>query len=135
MRLLGHILAVCTVACASAVEPVELSVQMSVSRVLGGTPPRSVTTVAGGVDITGYIDVNEPCYDFTASAVRDRDAITVTVSARRRPGFCTQDLARFAYQIAVRSVPAGSYRLTVVHDHVGPPTFRASVFEGVVDVP
>ena len=82
-----------------------------------GTPPSIAASVAGDtVVVTGWIGVNVPCFEFSATASPRRDSLVVTLIATRVGGVCTQNTAVVSYVITVREVPAGTWQLHSVYD-------------------
>jgi hypothetical protein len=105
--------------------------EISVSDV--GVAEGRVETVVEGVDIFGYIDVADPCYDFTAHAEQDAEHLTVTVHPLDQPGGCAQVLARYYYVIHIRFVRSGPSTLVLVHEYTA--TYSETVMEEAITVP
>lgn len=128
-------------ACGSPAAPVNppatpLPATVQVAR-LRGTPSPSlnVRTAPDSVQITGWILMNEPCYDFSATAEQNVDTIVTTLVATRRQQFCQQVLTAFSYTLTVTGVLPGAYQLQLIYDRRGFPTYRKTVLTQAVEVP
>jgi hypothetical protein len=130
LLLLGVVVA----GCDDGSGPSRPTVELSAARTWGLPVPLSFIGRAPQLTIAGTIDVNEPCYDFSASLEGARDTLVVRLHANRREGHCQQELARFAYRLTISGLKGGVQPLRVVYDHTGPPTFVEVAFEGAVDI-
>jgi hypothetical protein len=95
----------------------------------------TVATDTGLVRISGAIEMNEPCYDFSGRALTRGDSLVVTLLAVRRSGPCLQFLADFGYTMTVSGVAPGVYLIVLSADRRGPPTFVATLLVKTVAVP
>lgn len=114
--------------------PSRLNVELSTQPTNGLPVPVSFTAQAPLLTIAGTIDVNEPCYDFSAALSQARDTLLVRLRADRRNTPCQQVGARFAYTLRISGVERGVQPLRLVYDYNGPPTFVLTAFEGAVEI-
>jgi hypothetical protein len=134
MRSLMLLLALGAIGCSDGSGPSRPTVELSAARTWGLPVPLSFIARAPQLAIAGTIDVNEPCYDFTASLEGARETLVVRLLAARRENHCPQELARFAYTVTITGLKRGVQPLRIVYDRKGPPTFVEVAFEGAVDI-
>ncbi len=100
-------------------------------------PPLTVVTMPDTVRITGGIEMNVPCYDFTATATMRGDTIVVELVATERNMHCLQYVAQFNYTITIAEVSAGGFTLRLGHErrHTTNVRVRQTVLEQAIQVP
>jgi hypothetical protein len=77
--------------------------------------PTMQSASAEGLELSGAIATPNPCYDVEAELVAEGSALTLTLTARTRGGFCAEVVAAFEYRARITGLEAGSYELTTVH--------------------
>lgn len=93
-------------------------------------------TVDGGrVTVSGAMTTPTPCYDLAGEASVAGDTVTLTIQARRQEGGCIQVIAAFAYDAAVRGLPAGRYTLRVRHAYPGTGWEGRTALETKIEIP
>ena len=127
--LLPLILCAALSGCDPLIEPQPVPVSLTTARLTGPMLPVVIMAGRDTIRINGSIGVNEPCYDFSASAATQRDTLMVTLFATRRSGFCSQVLAAFSYDLSIGPVSPGASVLRLVYDRRGPPTYRETVLQ------
>jgi hypothetical protein len=120
--------------CGDGSGPNRPTIELSTARMWGLPVPLSFVAQAPELIVSGTIDVNEPCYDFSASLGGVRDTLIAWLRAVRRDGHCPQELARFSYTLTISGLEHGVQPLRVMYDYRGPPTFVQVAFEGAVDI-
>ena len=89
--------------------------------VLGGmetavdAAPTMQSASAEAMELTGAIATPNPCYDVEAELVAEGSALTLTLTAKARGGFCAEVVAAFEYRARITGLDAGNYELTTVH--------------------
>lgn len=79
--------------------------------------PRFVVSEGRG-EVTVRGDMRTPCIGYEARAEADRALRTVEVRIiGSAPGPCFAALSTYGYQATVRGLPAGEYRLRVIHSY------------------
>ncbi|HYR08780.1 MAG TPA: hypothetical protein VEQ60_13450 [Longimicrobium sp.] len=76
---------------------------------------QTATGGAGGIDFTGSLTTNNPCYDVSASRGVRQTEVTVTVTANYNGNTCMQVITHQNYTGRVSGLAAGTYNFTVVH--------------------
>lgn len=72
----------------------------------------------GEVTVRGYLGT--PCLGYNARAEAERSSRTVELRiVAIDPGGCLTAIGNYGYQATVRGLPAGDYRLRVVHVYPG----------------
>jgi hypothetical protein len=122
-------------ACHSPTKPQALPATVQTTRIFSALPPVTVSAATGTLRITGGLEMNVPCYRFTATAVWQRGVLVITLEAAGTSEICTQDVARFSYVITVSGVPSGPCPLRVIHDRYGLPQYFETALEQTVLVP
>ena len=126
--------AILAAACGDGPGPSELSIALNTERTRGLPIPLSFIGQVPVLTISGTIDVNEPCYNFSASLGGARDTLIVWLRADRRDGHCPQELARFKYTLTISGLDVGVQPLRLMYDRRGYPTFTEVAFQGAVDI-
>lgn len=134
MRVLNLALIILATGCGDSSGPSRPTIELSTAQTWGLPMPLSLVAQAPDLIVSGTIDVNEPCYDFSASLGAVRDTLIAWLRADRRDGHCPQELARFAYTLTISGLEHGVQPLRVVYDYRGPPTFVQVAFEGAIDI-
>jgi hypothetical protein len=123
------------VGCSGATSPAQLPTSLHTAQISGATPPLVITTSPNTLRIQWWIRVNEPCYEFSASAQAPGDSLVVTLTAMRGTGFCDQLPTGYAYDLAISRVRSGQVSLSLIYDRHGPPTYRETVIDTTLAVP
>ncbi|HEV2147958.1 MAG TPA: hypothetical protein VGR37_11200 [Longimicrobiaceae bacterium] len=89
---------------------------------------------AGRIVVAGRMETPDPCRRITGTAERSGSEVTVRLEARRVGEMCTDVIAAFAYDATVQGLPAGTYRLRVVHAYPGTGWETQTVLEESVRV-
>ena len=134
MRLPMLVLVVLAAGCDDGTAPSRPTTELTIAPTPGLPMPLTFIGRAPELTISGTIDVNEPCYDFSASLGEARNTLVVRLRADRGDGYCPQEPARFAYTLTISGLERGVQPLRVVYDYRGPPTFVQLAFEGAVDI-
>jgi len=122
------------VACGSSTEPAILPASVSTTEISSQLPPSRLSLLTDTIRLTGGIEVNERCYAFSANALMSGQ-IVVTLIAQRRTGHCLQQVVRYAYDIRIAGVPAGSYRLRLDHSFRANFSVTETILEQSVAIP
>jgi hypothetical protein len=89
---------------------------------------------AGRIVVTGRMETPDPCRRVAGTAQRSGAEVTLRMEAHREGEMCTQVISAFAYDAAVQGLPAGTYRLRVVHAYPGTGWETQTVLEESVQV-
>jgi hypothetical protein len=76
---------------------------------------QTATGAVGGIDFTGTLPTNNPCYDVSATRSVRTTSVTVTVTATYNGNTCMQVITHQNYTGRVASLAPGAYTFTVVH--------------------
>jgi hypothetical protein len=120
--------------CDSPTAPRALPTSIAMSPGSGPPPALSASVAGNTVVVTGTIGVNVPCYEFTADASPQQDALVVTLHATPVGELCTQNTATIGYTITIRDVPTGTWNLRLIYDYRGPSPSTIVAFDTRVTV-
>ena len=79
----------------------------------------AATGGAGTVTVSGTVSTPNPCHVLSGAASREGSTLTLTLTARSNAEMCIQSIGSLGFDATLRSVPAGSYTLRVVHTYPG----------------
>ncbi len=122
-------------ACHSPTRPQALPATAQTTRIFTALPPVTVTAATDTLRITGGLEMNVPCYRFTATAVWHRGVLVIMLVAVGTSEICNQVIARFSYVIIVTGVSSGPCPIRVVYDRYGLPQYYETALEQTVQVP
>ena len=118
----GAIVVLLTCACsgASLTQSIQPQVEITLETAPEGSrddTPTIVTASADNTVLSGVISTPNPCYTIEGDIAADGRDLTLTVTARSKPGICVQMLGSFAYQARVTGLASGNYPTRVVYQY------------------
>lgn len=75
---------------------------------------------SGRIVVNAKLSAPDPCRTLSGTLEREGSELTLQVSIERdQSGGCYQIIGTFEYDAVIRRLPAGSYRLRVIHTYPG----------------